>query len=363
MSANPCWVRVTRGAPCPICDHGDWCRVSADGALAGCMRVQEGSFKSREGRDGSTVYLHRLVGGPRRDADLPAAPGPEAKRASADTLHAVYSDLLARLTLAQAHREGLRARGLADEAIDRGGYRTLPGQGRPRLVRGVRERFGDQVLSVPGFVVKEGRTGSYVTLRGPAGLVVPCRDRAGRIVALKMRRDDAGEGGPRYVYCSSAGHGGAGPGAPVHLPVGTPETAELVRVTEGELKSDAVQWLTGTPTLSVPGVSSWRRALPVLKALGCKTARLTFDADAKENPTVSRALVACAHALAEAGFAVELERWEASDGKGLDDLLAAGKTPEVLTGDSALSAIRDIVAAATSIESSPERPRITITTD
>jgi hypothetical protein len=59
------------------------------------------------------------------------------------------------------------------------------------------ERFGDQLLRVPGFLVKQGRSGCYLTFRGPAGQIVPCRHRAGRIVALKVRRDDAGEGGPR----------------------------------------------------------------------------------------------------------------------------------------------------------------------
>lgn len=36
------WLRVgRRGGPkaCPVCGHGDWCTVSADGALVHCMRV------------------------------------------------------------------------------------------------------------------------------------------------------------------------------------------------------------------------------------------------------------------------------------------------------------------------------------
>jgi len=74
---------------------------------------------------------------------------------------------------------------------------------------------------------------------------------------------------------------------------------------------------------------------------------LAFDADAWENLTVARALAGCADALAAAGFAVELERWEAADGKGLDDLLAAGKAPEVLAGDAARAAIREALDTAT----------------
>ena len=132
MSASR-WRRVTASNPCPICHKDDWCRVTVDGTLAGCMRVEAGCIRSKDGADGSTVYLHRLAGDPRPEADIPPRPGPEAKRADADTLHAAYSALLARLSLSKAHRDGLQARGLAGDAIDRGGYRTLPVQGAPRL--------------------------------------------------------------------------------------------------------------------------------------------------------------------------------------------------------------------------------------
>jgi hypothetical protein len=270
-------------------------------------------------------------------------------------LHKVYTAFLGQLTLGEAHREALRCRRLPEDAIDRGGYRTLPRQGRARIARDLRERFGDEVLRVPGFVVKEGESGRYLTVRGPAGLLVPCRDQAGRIVALKVRRDEVGAGAPRYVYVSSTGYGGPGPGAPVHVPSGTPAAAELVRLTEGELKADIIQALTGVPTVSVPGATNWRRASEVLKALRCKTVRLAFDADAWDNPTVARALSACADALVEASFTLELERWDVADGKGLDDLLANGKAPELLQGEGVLQTVREIVAAA-SADEEPAQP-------
>jgi hypothetical protein len=315
------------------------------------MRIEAGCFRSKEGQDGSRVYLHRLADGLRSEADLTPRLGPEAKRADPDTLHAVYTALLSCLVLSKAHREALRGRGLPDDGIDRAGYCTLPGQGRTRFVHNLSERFGDKLLRVPGFIVKEGRTGPYLTLRGPAGLLVPCRDRAGRINALKVRRDDASEGG-RYVYISSTGHGGPGPGAPVHCPAGMTQAAELVRLTEGELKADLIQALTGLPTVSVPGVNSWRPALAVLQELGCKSVRLAFDMDAWDKPAVARALSACAEVLAAEGYAVELERWDTGDGKGLDDLLASGKSPELLRGEAARTAIQEILAAATAGETS-----------
>jgi hypothetical protein len=344
------WVRVSKQSPCPICEKDHYCSVSADGTIAKCMFQEAGAFKSKEDKNGVPYHLHRVADRPRFQVDPPQPPGPEAKRADSDTLHLVYSALLDRLTLTNAHREALHGRGLANDTIDRAGYRTLPGQRRPHIARELHERFGDKLLRVPGFVVKEGPSGRYLTLRGPAGLIVPCRDRAGRIVALKVRRDDVGAGGPRYCYISSAGHGGPGSGAPVHVPAGTPQEAELVRVTEGELKADIIQARTGLPTVSVPGAGSWRHSLAVLKSLSCKTARLAFDADGCDNATVARNLSSFADALLVAGFALQLERWNAADGKGLDDLLAAGKVPELLVGDAALQAVREILAASSADE-------------
>src|SRR5205823_1608896 len=111
------WERVSADAPCSICKKSDWCRVSRDGTVVGCMRVEVGSFKAKDGDDGSRVYLHRLADDTRTASPPLSAPGPEAKRADADTLHAVYSAFLERLTLGKAHREALHRRGLTDEAI------------------------------------------------------------------------------------------------------------------------------------------------------------------------------------------------------------------------------------------------------
>src|SRR5262249_29749552 len=135
------WRRVSTTAPCPVCNRPDWCSLSADGTLAKCMRVEEGAWRSRTDKTGARYHLHRLNGtmAQPNPASPPPPMGAEAKRADDDTLHTVYEALLKRLTLSKAHREALHRRGLLDEAIDRAGYRTLPGQGRPRLAHDIRE--------------------------------------------------------------------------------------------------------------------------------------------------------------------------------------------------------------------------------
>lgn len=56
MSYSIRWLRASKADPCPICEHPDWCSTSADGSVAICMRVSEGSIKRT--RNGG--FLHRL---------------------------------------------------------------------------------------------------------------------------------------------------------------------------------------------------------------------------------------------------------------------------------------------------------------
>src|SRR5262249_50932324 len=141
----------------------------------------------------------------------------------------------------------------------------------------------------------------------------------------------------RYLYLSSTRYKGPSPGSPVHVPLvatrpgtfgpkpgtiavptlPTPPSANTVRLTEGELKADVATALSGLLTISVPGASCWRPALPVLKELGCRTVRLAYDADVRTNPIVARALVSCIYTLLTTGFDCELECWERADGRGI----------------------------------------------
>ncbi len=48
--------RVTKAAPCPVCGKADACKVSIDGAVAMCKRVEMGSFRAAAGG----WHFHRL---------------------------------------------------------------------------------------------------------------------------------------------------------------------------------------------------------------------------------------------------------------------------------------------------------------
>ena len=248
------------------------------------------------------------------------------------------------LALSDAHRVALVRRGLPEAEVRLRGYRTLADlQGALAAGAAAQRAVGAALARVPGFRRRPPADGGAPVwgLSAHPGLLIPVRDPHGRIVALKVRRDDIEDGrpaNPRYVYASSARWGGPGPGAPPHLPLlaapplPSPIVA-VVRITEGELKADVATVLSRIRTVSVAGVGVWRSALPVLRYLGARRVLLAFDADAGRKPAVARALYALCWALqAESGVEVALEQWDEADGKGIDDLLSAGRQPAVVVG-------------------------------
>jgi len=362
------WQTVTSAEPCPICNKPDWCRRSRDGSKVACRRESTGAVKTNRYKDGGEAYVHILRedrspnynGRPRAKQQQPA---PRAKATAADgpsslvstttsgntrdtvaIRDAGYRCLLGKLQLSSDHRQRLKNRGLSDSDIEVGGYRTLPAAGRKATIKQVMAELGDDFAVVPGFVMSEHGP----SIAAPAGLLVPVRNLAGQIVALKVRTDNAKEDQPKYLYLSSAKSGGPGPESPAHVPAGICSPSDLARITEGELKADVAFRLTGVTTLSFPGVASWRAVLPLLQAIGCTTARVAFDADARTNKHVARALLDCCLGLKAAGIAVELERWSPEAGKGIDDVLQAGKATaiEVLVGSDAMAAVEEIASSA-----------------
>lgn len=315
------WRNASRARPCPVCSHDSWCSIRTDGAMVACRRDTSGH--PRRDAAGVDYWLHTLERP--GDAWEPETPGPAAdpaaERAPLEVLDAAYRGLLADLRLSDEHAAGLRGRGLGDDEIRARGYRTLPLEGRAALARAIVSRVGEGAAAgVPGVVVASEGGRSWWTLAGAPGLLVPVRDPAGRVVALKIRRDGADDG-PRYVYLSGSQRGGVSALLSVHVPLWTCGAArEVVRVTEGELKADVATALSGCLTISVPGVGAWRTALPALATLGARRVRVAFDADCRVNAHVAASLRALCTALRTAGYPVRVESWDPRF-KGVDDYL------------------------------------------
>ncbi len=339
------WYEVNRSDPCPICGRTDWCRQNSTWIV--CRRVDNGQGIHRLDKSGADYWLYKRDGaiGPVAVDALPDIQQSEPERADDKTLYMVYTSLLRALSLSDAHRNNLRQRGLTDEEIDKRRYRTLPLRSRAAVAKNLLNTYSaETLLKVPGFYIKEESGKRWMTLAGTPGILIPVRNTAGQIVGLKIRADNPGNG-PKYTWLSSSRHDGPGTTNQIHKPIfdGKPS---IIRITEGELNADIATVLTGILTISVPGVSSWRQALPVLEEYGTKTIRLAFDADATEILNVARALHLTTNALLKKGYIVELETWNLKDGKGIDDLLAAGKKPTVLSGQDAVTEVGRIIKSA-----------------
>jgi len=329
------FVDATRREPCAVCGATGFCTRTRDGRTHMCRR--ESVWNGIPGRPGCDGLGQRWTWYVRGEGPVAARtdvePVATRERASADVLDRVYGVLLDETELAAHHVARLTApypegRGLAFGTVRRNGYRSLV-SGHARVARTVAARFdGNTMAAVPGFYLNEdlARAKRYWSIAA-SGLLIPVRDAVGRIAAFQVRLDDAGPGGARYLWLSSARHGGPGPGTPPHVPLHDGATRDVVRITEGCLKADVATALDpdGILTVGFPGVDTWRTVLPVLEALGARTVHLAFDADCRRNRRVAFQLQACVRELARLGYRLVLEVWTTV--KGIDDLFASGGRP------------------------------------
>ena len=360
---------------CPICGKRGWCSETTrpDGTkIVQCMHTHDesrpGWFKSKPNRAGEQCSYYNVYG-----SIIGPQPSPNGKhepvdRAGETTCHAAYAALSEVLGLSADHHAALVARGLSESDITTRGYRTLPVGDRGPLAHRVLDLLASQGISqaelmrVPGF----GHRADGIVVAGKAGLLIPVRDCAGNIDGMMIRPDVPGMD-PRtgkiqgkYVWFTSSFQGGAHAKQMAHVPLrvaaegadappGASGSTEAVRVTEGQLKADLATIKSGLLTLGLPGVGSWRLALPALKAVGTKQVRLAFDQDARTNPHVAGALACAARGLVAAGYELEAERWEPAH-KGIDDALRPAATSRCSR------AWMPCIIASTWCESLTERP-------
>lgn len=289
------WRDVTKRNPCPICGKPDWC--STNGIFVCCRRGDGGGIE-RQDKSGGTYWLYRVDAGgidynPNNIEISEPPPSKDSKRATPDVLHKVYSDFKDMLSLSQSHKESLLQRGLSESEITLREYKTLPLMGRSRIARELGRRYGNDIYHVPGFYLKEGNNGkSYPTFAGRPGILIPVRNFNGKIVGFKIRIDKPEEGESKYTWFSSNGRpGGTGAANSLHFPL-FDGPKNIIRITEGELKADISTALSGIWTWSLPGVNSWRLALPVLKEIKPEKVLVSFDADCWQNRNVANHLVA-----------------------------------------------------------------------
>ena len=259
----------------------------------------------------------------RRKSPRAAALQRAVESGNAETVDAAYQALLDSLHLSLEHEAALLARGLSTRAIQANGYRTLPEEGRRAVVDALLEG-GVDLAGVPGFAVSR-KTGRW-WLYGRAGLLIPVRGLRGRITGVQVRAD---QGDAKYAWLSTPDdekrYGGGASGAPCHVAGREFACAgKEVWVTEGPLKADVTAHFWGATVLGVAGVTAWRNALPIVRAIKTKGVILAFDRDASANArgNVCRQEDALVASLVKAGVYVQRAVWR--EGKGIDDALLAG---------------------------------------
>ena len=330
-------MRATRRAVCPICGHPDYCSFAPDGTVALCYRDVPAPMGWKILKTGVSATGHFRVCVPDNPLMVPHQSLQRTAVSSSSTpvscapmaiRHAVYRASWTMLTLAADHAQALSQRGLTDRDLQ--AYRTWPADHRAqhRVLARLWDRFGATLWTIPGFYRHDSGAPRSTAL---PGLWIPVCDAQGAIQAVKCRPDTPWRG-LKYYWLSSGSHGGPTSGAPVGFPPGFAQASlawHVVRITEGELKAHVAQTLSGIRTISAPGVGGglaafralqawWDRAkIPVTR----RRLLVAFDQDVPPNPHVAHARHQVVQAALRAGVSTWLEEWDATAGKGIDDVL------------------------------------------
>lgn len=236
-----------------------------------------------------------------------------------DTRHNTYTAMLSKLTLANDHKENLRNRGLKDDEMEELGYKTTPVMGATTIARQL-QSDGFYLAGVPGFYRTEN--GEWTFSHEHRGILIPVRDCDGKIQGLQIRLDNVEKRKFRWFSSTDRKDGCRSEGW-THL-AGKP--SESIIITEGPMKADVINALSGYTVLAVPGVQSLKQltvALKELKMQGMKDVMTAFDMDFLTNPHVQNGFDNLLQLLDDNDLTFGTYLWD-SRYKGLDDYLWQG---------------------------------------
>lgn len=255
----------------------------------------------------------------------------EEDLADSETLNKTYRAFLDELILSDKHKANLLERGLGEEDILAGGYKSMPTLSTAPICHKLMSA-GVRLEGVPGFYKKnnEWHFVQYLGKNG-TGFLIPSKDVYGNIQGLQLRvdntrmtRKDETLELPRYLTISSAERdfGTKGTTRP-HVNLGKKKTNKII-LTEGPLKANIISAFTGLPTIAVLGVNSIKhltQPLSQLRALGYNSIAIAYDMDMWQNENVQAAYAKLKGLLNSMAFRYSTYYWDIEKGKGLDDFL------------------------------------------
>ena len=225
------------------------------------------------------------------------------KVADEKTLNKVYSlfirgnEYLGKPRLTDEHKTHLlNERNLREEDIEKVGYFSFPKRYITRKFLASLEENEiplSTLQEVPGFFFDKVSDRFEFTIYPSTAIGIPCRNKNGNIVAIQLRKDTVSEKEQRYVWFSSAWAQdkkdksfGCSPGAPVNVIYPDVLKTKDIYITEGQFKAMQLSKRIGAVALSVQGVSSWRKILPIINEIPHRTIYIAFDADMAYNEGV-----------------------------------------------------------------------------
>lgn len=250
--------------------------------------------------------------------------------ANADILHETYSHLLQYLVLAPDHQKKLEDRGFTAAEIKKLGYRSTPAIGLQAICDKM-SLTGCQLKGVPGFFLNKENAWTIKFVN--RGILIPVRDLRHRIVGIQVRLDKPYPNGGKYLWFSSNNKNGGTRGTTwTHYTGKWTRKSDAAIITEGPIKGDICNLITGMPTLAIPGVSSIKHlsfCLDKMKENGLQKVYVALDMDYKDTKVVDgveipsevfKAYQALLKMISEKGITYYRLDWP-RETKGIDDYL------------------------------------------
>lgn len=251
--------------------------------------------------------------------------------------HEIYESLLNHIGIDGSHIKSTENRGLTYEQIRMANYASTKEirSNHMMSVLGNLEKQYD-LNGVPGFFKNES---GIRTMASMPALAIACRDYLGRISSIVLRPNKpkmGKKGKPINKYMAFSSNGKTD-GAPViqttHCPVvnGTAKerAGDVIGITEGVLKADVATALGNTYIVGMHGLNLPYDLAGVIEELEVSEIIIYLDAGEDGNKDMIKAKCKLIQLAKEIGIDYKVATWNPEHGKGIDDILKAGKGDEI----------------------------------
>lgn len=286
-------------------------------------------LKGRDSSDRKGAYKEVIesigAAGYKRQTSPSCKQLPQATMVDVDKLDSIYRFILSELKLNKEHYDSLIKRGLTDECIEKGMFKSIPSNWNSIIKKMLSKNLS--LIGVPGFYCEKGVVKS--TARN-SGFFIPYFTHNKKIAGLQIRFDVSKGKGTRYLWFSSAGYKDgcsasnvASFGIPDYMDL--PSNRRTVFVTEGALKSYVANTLDDCrhPFIAIAGVNcinQWESVCKYLEENDIRFVVDAFDSDRESNAQVERAIQKLYKIANEHGIIMRRLDWGTQE-KGVDDFL------------------------------------------